>query len=522
MTGTPAHSTDDHDRLCRFLASPGAYPEPTADVQCVETHISQVFLTDRFVYKLKKPVRFDFLDFSTPELRHRACLAELELNRRLAGDVYLDVLPITQPAKGQFEIGGGGKPIDWLVKMRRLNAADTLLAAIQQGAVTAADVDALASRLATFYHERPPLGLSADDYRDRIERHVRGNFSELLGDESLFTPHRIRRIYSAQLIYLALHPDEFDRRIAAGRVVDGHGDLRPEHIYLTSPPVAIDCIEFNAEFRHVDILDELSFLETECARLQAAETGAAIRAKCLAAIGDRAPEELAAFYKSYRACVRAKVALLRARQSAPGEADEQRVLVGQYLDLADQFDQRLGPPVLLVVRGLSGTGKSTVARGLAERLGIELLQTDAVRQELAKGGKIPSDPPTAKYSENHRQQVYDEMLSKAEQLLEQQTAVILDGTFLSQNNLARVARLAARFHARWVIVHCHCPIEIAQRRIAARAERGRSLSEARPELVEQQIVAQEIDHPPWPAIQCDTTRAVPMLVREIVAQLRRV
>ena len=237
------------------------------------------------------------------------------------------------------------------------------------------------------------------------------------------------------LVYLALHPDEFDARIARGRVVDGHGDLRPEHVYLTSPPVVIDCIEFNAELRHVDVLDELSFLEAECAGLQAAETGAAIREKCMALIWRSGTDRAGRLLQV--------VPGLRAGKSRVAEGQtigrhqrigKQLALARQYLDLADQIRPAVRPAgACLLVRGLSGTGKSTVARALADRLGIELLQTDAVRQELVRKGNCPADPPAAKYSANHRQQVYDEMLSSAEQLLDQHASVILDGTFLSQD-----------------------------------------------------------------------------------------
>ena len=516
------HPAGDTDQLCRFLTSPQAYPEPTTQVKRLETHISHVFVTDRFAYKLKKPVRFDFLDFSTVDMRQQACLAELQLNRRLASDVYLDVLPITRSATRAFQIGGDGEVVDWIVKMRRINDSDTLLAAIRQRTVSSTAIASLASLLATFYRNQPPISLSADDYRAHIEQHVRGNLTELLCDEHRFSPHEVRRIHSAQLIFLSLHPDIFDARIAADRVVDGHGDLRPEHIYLTTPPVIIDCIEFNAEFRQIDVLDELSFLETECTLLHAEETGTAIREGCSAILGDQPPEKLAAFYKSYRACVRAKVAVLRARQLVPSMAEEQLALARQYLELADQFDQALGPPLLLLVRGLSGTGKSTIAQALANQLEIEMLQTDTVRQELVNAGRLTGGIQTAKYSAENRQRVYDEMLSSAEQLLVQRSSVILDGTFLSRNQRDLVAQLAKRCHARWLIIHCQCPFEVAQQRIAARLQRGTSLSEARPELIEEQLIADEHDLSEWPAMQCDTTRAVPVLVQEIVERLRRV
>ncbi len=283
--------------------------------------------------------------------------------------------------------------------------------------------------------------------------------------------------------------------------------------------MVVDCIEFNAEFRRVDVLDELSFLETECARLNAAATGAAIREKCMAISGDTTPKELATFYKSYRACVRAKVALLRAKQLADSAAQDQLAIAGQYLELADQFDRPLGPPLVLLVRGLSGTGKSTIAEGLADRLGIELLQTDVVRQELVNLGRLPGGP--AKYSPSNRQQVYDQMLASAEELLAGRMSAILDGTFLSQQEIARVGQLVERYLARWLIVHCQCPLGVAQQRIAARRNRGRTLSEARPDLVEEQLTARESNHPSWPAMPCDTTRPAAVLISEILQRLRR-
>lgn len=521
MTAHDLQPPDETTQICRFLASPAAYPESTRRVERRETHISQVFLTDRFAYKLKKPVQFDFLDFSTSDLRYQACAAELQLNRRLASDVYLEVLPIIRLANGLFQIGGAGQAVDWLVKMRRLDDRDTLLAAIQSGAVSTTAIASLSNHLAEFYRSQPPLSLSAEDYRARIEQHVRGNLAELLCDERRFPAHEVRRIHSAQLIFLALQPEVFDARIAAGRVVDGHGDLRPEHVYLTSPPVVIDCIEFNAEFRHVDVLDELSFLETECTLLQAGEIGAAIREKCTTILGDQVSQELAAFYKSYRACVRAKVAVLRARQlTSPGD-QEQLALARRYMDLADQFDEALGPPLLLLVCGLSGTGKSTIAQALAERLGIESLQTDAFRQDLVNRDKLPESTSNAKYSADNRQHVYDVMFSTAEQLLAQHSSVILDGTFLSRRQKEAVAELAERYHARWLIIHCECPIGVAMERIAARLQRGGTFSEARPELVEQQVAANESDLPAWPVIRCQTTCPATVLVQEIIEHLRK-
>ena len=343
----------------------------------------------------------------------------------------------------------------------------------------------------------------------------------MLGDERCFPANEIRRIHAAQLAYLLLRPEVFDARVRAGRVIDGHGDLRPEHVYLSSPPAIIDCIEFNAEFRQVDVLDELSFLETECALFEAKEIGLAIREQCSELLGDETPMELSAFYQSYRACVRAKVAVLRGRQLPAAKREEQLFLAQKYLGLADPFDAMLGPPLLIVVCGLSGTGKSTIARALGDRLAIGTLETDAVRQELVNEGRLAADSGSAKYSAEKRQQVYDEMLAAADELLAEHGSAILDGTFLSRKQREQVAELAERRGARWLIVHCRCPVEIAAARIAARLEQGGSFSEARPELVEEQMFAEEPDDRGWPAIECDTTRSTSGVVQEIIEHLAK-
>jgi aminoglycoside phosphotransferase family enzyme/predicted kinase len=507
------------DALHSFLISPDSYPQATSQVTRIETHISEVYLTDQLVYKLKKPVRFDFLDFSTVELRHQACLEELSLNRRLAPDVYLDVLPIVRLNDGRLQIGGEGDVVDWLVKMRRLEEPDTLRASIERGEPDSVAISALAERLADFYREQSPLPIAGPAYRQVIEEHVRGNRAELLQDEKQFAPHIVRRIHAAQLCYLKLYPELFDARVAAGRIVDGHGDLRPEHVYLTSPPVVIDCIEFNAEFRHLDVLDELSFLETECALLGAENGGIAVRQQVLQILGDEAPPPLAAFYKSYRACVRAKVAALRARQLSVEAAAASLVLARNYLELADQFDEALGPPLLILVRGVSGTGKSTLAKELSQQLGIEILQTDALRQGLVQSSQLPAEAGEEKYRSGARQQVYEAMFDAAAELLAQQSPVILDGTFLSQAQRQRVADLAARYQVRWLIVHCECPTDVSQRRITARLKQGTSRSEAKPDLVPEQKSQEERDLPPWPAVYCDTTEDLQTLVTQVLGAL---
>jgi predicted kinase len=332
--------------------------------------------------------------------------------------------------------------------------------------------------------------------------------------------HQVKRIHNAQLEQLILRPAVFDARVEAGRVIDGHGDLRPEHIYLTEPPAVIDCIEFNPEFRRLDVLDELCFLESECAELGDEAVGKSVRKRCLELLGDAPPEPLAAFYKSYRACVRAKVAALRARQQQGADREASLKLARDYLRLADRFDQRLSPPLVILVRGVSGTGKSTLAAALANQFAAEHLQTDELRAEMAAEGALPTGSTDAKYSQASRERVYDVMLERAGLLLRNRSSVILDGTFLTAARRQQVYELAKNHGAIFQAFRCVCPVEICAARVARRRVAGTSPSEAFPELVARQLAADELDPAGLPSADVDTSRPVEELAPTCVEVLR--
>ncbi|HZL91212.1 MAG TPA: AAA family ATPase [Pirellulaceae bacterium] len=508
------------NELKAALARPEAYVEPTTRVETIETHISVVFLTDQFAYKLKKPVRYDFLDFSTLAKREAVCRDELRLNRRLAADVYLDVVPVVRRADAAIAVGGSGETIDWLVKMRRLDDEQTLRAALVQKQVPQEAVESLTETLAGFYRALSPETTSPRAFRSEIEAHVRGNLAELVRPEHQFDVHQVKRTHNAQLEQLLLRPAMFDARVSAGRVIDGHGDLRPEHIYLTEPPVAIDCIEFSAEFRRLDVLDELCFLESECAELGDEAVGKSVRRLCLELLGDAPPESLAAFYKSYRACVRAKVAALRARQQQGADRAASLKLAREYLRLADRFDQRLSPPLVILVRGVSGTGKSTLATALANLLAAEHLQTDELRTEMEAEWALPIESTDARYSQASRERVYDVMFERARLLLANRSSVILDGTFLSAARRQQAEQLAKDHGAIFQTFRCVCPSDIAAARVARRRAAGTSPSEAYPELVARQLAADEPDSEGLPSIDIDTSQPVEQLVAKCVQALQ--
>lgn len=491
------------EALAELLAQPSLYPDRPTKVEIVETHISWVFLTDRYVYKLKKPVRFDFLDFSTTECRRHACQAECELNERMAPGAYLGVVPVTVDGKGRIAIGGSGQSIDWLVKMRRLPAGRMLDELIRTQQLADADIERLATWLARYYHQLSPAFTRAGAYSAAIEEHIRGNRAELLAPKHGLPSALVKRCHAAQLRFVLLEQTQLEARVCDGRIVDGHGDLRPEHISLDMQPIAFDCIEFNAELRRIDVADELAFLAMECDHLGAERVGQRIIEAYRQQSHDHFSAALGRFYKCYRACVRAKVAALAAAQDGC-HADEPRRRAEAYLNLADRYSDQLGPPTLIVVCGLMGSGKTTLARSLADRLGSDGLSTDSVRQELLGPSPAPAAFDQGHYSADLRERVYNKLLHRAELLLRERVSVVLDGTFLTtaQRNAARALACAAG--AMPLVVHCTCPADVAMERINRRAANGATLSEARAELyISQQSLEEPFDE--RQGVSVDTT-----------------
>lgn len=506
-------------KIVSWLAKPAAYAHAPEKVEHLETHISHVFLAGDRVFKLKKPVRFDFLDFSTPTAREQACRDELQLNRRLAPDVYLEVLPITLGPDGGLQIGGARTVLDWVVKMRRLPADQTLDVLHAQGRLRPEAVARLAKLLIDFYRSQPPVRLAPLEYRERLTSHIRANWQELSSPKLELPRDVTDRVHAFQLQLLALEPQLFDARVRQGRIVDGHGDLRPEHICLTEPPVIFDCIEFNAEFRQNDVVDELAFLSAECEWIGAAWAGRQLQQAYEQATSDAAPPVLWAFYHSYRACVRAKVAALRSYQPGP-QQDAAREEARQRLDQADRYAMPWIRPLVLAIGGVSGTGKTTLAVALAERLGAELLRTDIVRKELF-AEQQDSPRISELYSVAARGQVYDELMSRAAGLRAQRRSVILDATFSMANRISQARQVAGEQVQDFLGIECVCRPEVAHQRIAGRLARGTDASDATPETHDRQRQNWEAWPADIPQIRVDTEQPLERQVDEVCRALRR-
>jgi aminoglycoside phosphotransferase family enzyme len=323
----------------RFLARPATYSCP-GQVVVRETHMSWVFMAGDRVYKLKKPVRFAYLDFSTLERRAAACRAEYLLNRRLAPDTYLGVVPLTISTSG-LAISGDGPAVDWLVVMRRLEEKETLEAALRGGWLKPLQIDRLAVTLGAFYAHAPRVPLEPECYLVGWQKALTDNCRVLFNARFGLAQGCVERIAQIQHRFCTKRAALLRERIHRRRFVDAHGDLRPEHIWLREPVTIIDCLEFDAKLRVLDPLDEISFLHLECERLGGLWAAERIRRRLARALDDDAASGLFLFYRSHRAMLRARLSIAHLLDANPRTPEKWPRLARIYLNLAAADAARL-------------------------------------------------------------------------------------------------------------------------------------------------------------------------------------
>jgi aminoglycoside phosphotransferase family enzyme/predicted kinase len=459
-----------------------------------ETHIGAVFLVGDLAYKLKKPVDLGFLDFSARETRQRVCHREVELNRRLAPDVYLGVADITGP---------DGSMCDHLVVMRRMPEDRRLSTLVRQDAPLHETVRRLARQLAAFHAqaERGPA-IDADETRDAVRARWRDSFAQVRPFHgTVLDPATAIEIETLAEEFLAGREALFAHRIAEGHVVDGHGDLLADDIFcLEDGPRVLDCLEFDDHLRHVDVLDDVAFLAMDLERLGAPEPAEQLITAYREFSGDPAPPALLHHYLAYRAFVRAKVACLRFAQGDTEAAE----LARDYAGIALHHLQ-LGRVRLILVGGAPGTGKSTVAGGLADWLGGTLLQSDRLRKELAgltPAPRAPEDYRQGLYDSHHTDATYAELARRAEVLLSLGETVVLDASWSATRHRRLAANAAERASSPVIAVRCEVPETVAAQRITARTP---ELSDATPQIAHRMAA----DADPWPEAHPLTTTGTP-------------
>jgi aminoglycoside phosphotransferase family enzyme len=323
-----------------FLGCPATYSCAPGQVVARETHMSWVFMAGDRVYKLKKPVRFAYLDFSTLDRREAACRAEFLLNRRLAPDIYLAVVPLTISSSG-LAISGDGLAVDWLVVMRRLEENDTLEAALRDGWLKPLQLDRLAATLGAFYAHARRVQLDSPQYLVSWEKALADNCRVLFNARFGLPRGTVERIVQVQRRFATKRSALLLERIHRRRFVDAHGDLRPEHIWLREPVTIIDCLEFDPKLRALDPLDEIAFLHLECERLGGLWAAERIRQHLALVLDDDAGSGLFLFYRSHRAMLRARLSIAHLLDANPRTPEKWPRLARIYLKLAAADAARL-------------------------------------------------------------------------------------------------------------------------------------------------------------------------------------
>ncbi len=461
---------------------------PSASVSTVETHISLVaFQADR-VYKLKKAVRYSFADFSTPDRRRVACEREVNLNRRLAPDVYLGVEEVLDEA---------GSVVDHVVVMRRMPESRKLAAIVGERGPATTCGDAVADLLAHF-HRAAPTGGVIDDAAspDAVAALWRQEIAECAPFQHiLFSPLEAERVSTLARRYLAGRAPLFEERVWAGRARDGHGDLLADDIFcLTNGPRILDCVEFDDRFRLGDVLLDVVFLAMDLERLGQPDLARRFLDRYRAATRDDWPRSLEQFYVAYRAHVRAKVAALR--------GDDAQALVLMALALTHLEAGRVR---LVLVGGPPATGKTTVARAITATTDWQLLRSDVIRKQLAAmlaaaDTRAPLDEGL--YTSTWSDATYSELCDRASALLGRGESVVLDASWSDVRWRAAASRVARETSSELVAFRCEAPLHVARNRAGRRSAAGTDASDAEADVVD----ALSERYPQWPeAVVLDTT-----------------
>lgn len=319
-----------------FLSQASNYPDKTTSVEVIETHMSWVFLTDEFAYKLKKPVTYDYLDFSTLDARRYFCQEELRLNRRMAANVYLNVLSLTKNNDEALAFEGGGTVVEWLIRMRRLPSELVLDQCIRKRLIPERPFNRLAERLALFYLTSRPEPISAKEYREQYVHRIVDVIGALAPKGYLMPRDVIKGLFRKMNVFVTQRGEMLEERPRAGKIVEGHGDLRAEHVYLEDEPVIMDCIEFSKELRTVDAVADMAFLALDCERLGAGFDGERLMKRFFAITADYPPPMLIHFYQTYHACSRARLALWHLKEPQYSADPKWRLQALEWLKLAER------------------------------------------------------------------------------------------------------------------------------------------------------------------------------------------
>jgi aminoglycoside phosphotransferase family enzyme/predicted kinase len=490
-----------------------AYAHACRHIALTETHISWVLLTGNFAYKLKKPVRFSFLDFSTLERREHFCREELRCNRSFAPELYIDVVPVYQHADNTISMGGTPGPADtlleWAVKMHQFDPDAQLDRLLEHTGITPTMLADFGGALAAQHAALPRLTATASEIEQRVFEPVQDNFSEIAAT-GLQAAHATELTQTRELsagLGRQLLP-LIQERLQDGFMRECHGDLHLSNLVLIDAAVvAFDCLEFNANLRWIDTISDVAFLFMDCHERDRHDLAYAFLNGYLDASGDYQGAELLGYFAAYRSMVRAKVAALRWEQDHQEDAETRFVTHLQWAKA--QLERPTG--TLILMCGLSGAGKSYLAERLAPLLPAIRLRSDIARKTLAGltaleqtdspiGGGL-YHPATSDASFNY-------LAGLAEALLRGGDNVIVDATFIEKQRRAEFLQLAQRVGTKVQIVYCTAHVDVLRARITARSAAGTDPSEATTEVLDMQLGKFTAPQAPEPVIEMATDKVL--------------
>ncbi len=501
------------------LTDPGIYPHAVDRVELVETHISWVFLAGDRVYKVKKPVDLGFLDFTTLERRRFFCEEEVRLNRRLTHDVYMGVVELN--GRDAIAFGGPGPTRDVAVMMKRLPHDRMLDELVRRGAAEPELVEEL-GRIVARFHAAAPTGGEIDDLGSlsTVSANWNENFAQTARLPPEVLPEEWRRTLSSWVrAFMGREAQRFADRVAAGRIRDCHGDLQAQHVCCTEQIQIFDCIEFNHRFRYGDVAGEIAFLAMDLDRLGRPDLALRFLNAYLDASGDYDAVPLLDFYRAYRAFVRGKVLSFQIDER-PEAAAKSR----DRFALALRYTARRDPPRLLITTGVIGSGKSTIAREVAARLGAIVVRTDALRKRLAGlalSERRQADFGEGLYSPDMALRTYTEAMALATKILGAGWPVVLDGAFSSAAQRSQAREAAARAGVPVAVLWCDAPDSVLADRLRRRAHDPGEVSDARLDLLPQHRAHYEPPDREANVIRIDTTADGDLAAVKAVADLSR-
>jgi len=504
-------------KLIKSLLKQKAYPEPTAEVRLIETHVSFIFVTDRFVYKVKKPVDFGFLNFTTLDRRRFYCEEEVRLNRRLCPELYLGVVELRETPEGAGFLPEGAL-IDYAVKMKRLPEERILDRLLERGALGPAEIGELARFVADF-HGRAARGPQIDACG--APHVIRGNWEENFRQAAPFSQQTVS---SADLGLIRRYVEGFlsekegllRARVEQGFIRECDGDLHLGNICLTDRFCIFDCIEFNERFRYIDTAADISFLLMDLEYAGHPELTAPFLAAYREASGDQGLVPLMNFYMAYRAFVRGKVTSFRLHEPlTPAQLAEARSAAARYFRLARGYALREAlPPTLILTCGLMGSGKSALAKELSFQLGLPLLRSDLTRKSLAgaqAAGGAQAPYQQGIYGAEFNRATYRALYDQARAELLAGRGVLVDATFRRRADRQAFRALAGELQVPFQLIETRCPEPVIRERLERRRLDPAEPSDGRWELFPSQKAEFE---PPerGESIVVDTTLALPAAV----------